>query len=674
MNKQTADLLKKIITEEDGALTLKKLSQFFDVSRRTFYNYWEDIADYLASLGCKEIVHFDGRVFRFTGTPAQREYLAASLDSMTFYEYRLSGTERQMIIAALLITSDAPVKNDDFKEIFCVSRNTVINDIQVLRTALGPAQDSLRTVHDGLVLICSERHKRKLLLNQLSAESDFSEYFMNHPVNPCAAYLIRLFKFDKYRKLAETGIKKAEAFLELKLSDLDFCQLMLILVFQIARIESGHRIKGASFPSLPVSSGSRFATLVFNELKDEIEINPLEISFFMETVQELDVPLKPGADLNDSVLFSLTIREFLQKTSFYYKIDLLSDSLLFEYLCAHIAACYHRLKSGKRLDNPYLKETQKQYARDFEIIKKNIYILENGLNLSLNDSETAYILMHILASIERGKFNHYVPNVLITCSSGMATGNFLAMQIGRYFHVHLVGVCSVHKTKEYLASRNIDLILSTVGMKPLSVPVLTVSVVLTETDLTRIRACLTELGSPRSALAASGLCDPPMELYRFTANEKTAFMKLFSPDRIALDKEILDWKEGIIAAGELLLWQKKITVNYLQQMIDLVIKYGPYIVIAPGVALAHASPLDGVLAPAVSLIRLKTPVSFGEHQYSPVLTILACAVYDTPEYANILIQLMTLLRRPDFIQMIRTAREPQMILTYFEKQFPHPSD
>lgn len=75
------------------------------------------------------------------------------------------------------------------------------------------------------------------------------------------------------------------------------------------------------------------------------------------------------------------------------------------------------------------------------------------------------------------------------------------------------------------------------------------------------------------------------DLHRFSANEKTAFLNLLSADRIVLDKDIIDWKEGIIAAGELLLWQKKITVNYLHQMIDLVIKYGPYIVIAPGVAL-----------------------------------------------------------------------------------------
>ena len=47
MNKQTVDLLKKIITEEKGTLTLDSLPAPFNVSRRTFYNYWEEIDDSL---------------------------------------------------------------------------------------------------------------------------------------------------------------------------------------------------------------------------------------------------------------------------------------------------------------------------------------------------------------------------------------------------------------------------------------------------------------------------------------------------------------------------------------------------------------------------------------------------------------------------------------------------
>ena len=176
MNKQTVDLLKKIITEEKGTLTLDSLPAPFNVSRRTFYNYWEKIDDYLNSLHCTKAVCFDGRKFRFTGTPAQRDYLIASINSMTFYEYRLSAMERQIIIVTTLITADTPIKNDYFKEIFYVSRNTINNDLQSLRSISNVDPACFQATHTGLVFTCCELQKRNLLQRLFHESTNQSLY------------------------------------------------------------------------------------------------------------------------------------------------------------------------------------------------------------------------------------------------------------------------------------------------------------------------------------------------------------------------------------------------------------------------------------------------------------------------------------------------------------------
>lgn len=672
MNKQIYALLKKIITTPERPLRLTEISEAFGVSKRTIYNYGEELFDYLTSLGVCETLLFDGKEFRFTGTSAQRSYIIASMNSLTFYEYRLSGRERQFILLCLLICSETPVKNDTLKELLCVSRNTIINDLQAIKLKSKAYHTHfLKSTQDGLWFVGPENDKRTFLLDSLLSDWDYEECFAAQPINPCTLYITNILKIIKYRSLAEACIKQTEVMLDLEISDADFYRILFILIFQIGRIQTGHQAQDIQTSEFPLSL-VRFSQAVGDTLKSKVNWISAETAFFIKTLKDMDIVLKINSTPQDSVLFAMIIKEFLQNVSFSYKMDFLSDSLLLEYLCAHISACCHRLQSGKKLENPYLLETQNRYAKDFAIIKQNIYILENGLNISLSDNETAYILMHILASMERGKLNHYVPNILITCSSGMATGNFLAMQITKYFHVQLVDICPAHKAAEMIKNKNIDLIISTVPLDSLPVPSLTVSVLLTETDLTEIRAFLNTLEGKRK-ISLSDQSRLSTFSLSITLNEKTMFLKLFSSERILLDKEITDWKEGIIAAGELLLWQKKITVNYLQQMIDLVIKYGPYIVIAPGIALAHASPQDGVIEPAISLLRLKQPVAFGNHQYSPVSIILACAVYDTPEYANILIRLMTLLRRPDFSVMMKSA-DSEAILTYFEKQIMYPSE
>lgn len=62
---------------------------------------------------------------------------------------------------------------------------------------------------------------------------------------------------------------------------------------------------------------------------------------------------------------------------------------------------------------------QQNYRKDFDILKEHIFILENSLNIALNNDEIAYILMHILAALERQKTDSYIPVLVVACNSGM---------------------------------------------------------------------------------------------------------------------------------------------------------------------------------------------------------------------------------------------------------------
>ena len=152
------------------------------------------------------------------------------------------------------------------------------------------------------------------------------------------------------------------------------------------------------------------------------------------------------------------------------------------------------------------------------------------------------------------------------------------------------------------------------------------------------------------------------------SSDSLSFVKLIKENMSDLNKTATDWKESIIAAGEILLWNKCISVNYLQQMIKLVLQYGPYIVVAPGIALAHAAPTDGVLQPGASIIRLKEPVSFGKEEFDPISIVVACAVNDNLDYSNALLQLMATIRKPDFYQCVMEAKDAKDVFDYFEKQ------
>lgn len=140
---------------------------------------------------------------------------------------------------------------------------------------------------------------------------------------------------------------------------------------------------------------------------------------------------------------------------------------------------------------------------------------------------------------------------------------------------------------------------------------------------------------------------------------------IIMPDLIKLDVNVSNWKEAIIASGELLLWEKCITVNYLQQMIQLVDKYGPYIVIADGVAFAHASPSQGSLRNGISIVRLNNPIEFGKDEFDPVKIVVGCSILESQENLNSLLQIMKLIKSPSFYKTVESAKDKDEILKLF---------
>ena len=87
-----------------------------------------------------------------------------------------------------------------------------------------------------------------------------------------------------------------------------------------------------------------------------------------------------------------------------------------------------------------------------------------------------------------------------------------------------------------------------------------------------------------------------------------------------------DWRAAVTLAGDALARSGAATPRYSREMIRMIEEHGPYVVIAPGLALAHARPGPEVLADGLSIVTLAEPVSFGHPHNDPVRVILGLAV------------------------------------------------
>lgn len=117
--------------------------------------------------------------------------------------------------------------------------------------------------------------------------------------------------------------------------------------------------------------------------------------------------------------------------------------------------------------------------------------------------------------------------------------------------------------------------------------------------------------------------------------------------------EVGDWQEAIRTACQPLVDDGAVEPRYPERCIAMVEEHGPYIVLAPGIALAHARPEDGVRAMGVSAVTLRTPVAFGHPDNDPVDLVFAFGSPDREQHVGLL---SALARR-----MLEVVREDRLI-------------
>ena len=67
--------------------------------------------------------------------------------------------------------------------------------------------------------------------------------------------------------------------------------------------------------------------------------------------------------------------------------------------------------------------------------------------------------------------------------------------------------------------------------------------------------------------------------------------KMLTEEMVRLDPPLLSTPEEVIEyCGNILVENKKAKAGYVKEMIDSFQRFGPYMVMAPGLALPHASP------------------------------------------------------------------------------------
>lgn len=689
IDERCAQLLGQIISSEKP-IKISELAKKFKVSSRTIRYDLDKIDDFLKTNDLPQLIRKPNSGIEYAPMPSQKQKIMTLLEEITSYNYVLTPKERQTMILTELFQAKDYITIDEIADVLSVSRGTVSNDLKPVRTWLAHHNLQLESVpHFGLKVKGYEQDLRRAVISLLSENMEVEKALnliktpIHRRINIVADKQIKKLFQDLDILPIEKSIQIAEKQLKTTFADNAYSGLVIHLALAIKRIQLNKNIVMPEEELSRLKFTKEFAVassmVAFLEESYNIKIPDDEIGYI--TIHLL------GGKVTEADIFSS--KEWLQLQILTDEIiktigeklnkDFSIDTELHNGLLKHLEPTIYRLRHNLPLKNPILHEIKRNYPEIFKAVQLSLKPLENYIGKKIPDEEAGFIAIHIGAAVERNKATcSNIYNAVVVCGTGVGTAKLLSSRIKSQFNnINVVNTIASRQIEETSKNDRVDLIISTIPTGSKDIPEIVVNPLLPEKDIERIYRLLSKIQPNISAYTNNQnqleeilkiidkycIIKDQQEL----ARELSSFLNLASYNSskgvaqpvlkdlltektIELNVEASDWEEAIRKGGEVLVREGFVEPRYVDAMIKNVKELGPYIVIAPGIAMPHARPEDGVKKTGMSLITLIEPIDFGHVQNDPVKIILCLCSVDNNSHIKALSQLMKFISDEEVIK------------------------
>ncbi|MDD2414850.1 MAG: PTS sugar transporter subunit IIA [Eubacteriaceae bacterium] len=681
MKKRSVNILQRIVSMRSGTYNLNDLSLRYKVSQRTLQNDIKEINTFIKALGCPQL-EMDPQKNIIFDQQLNVTQINQAINALDHYSYTLSAQERQMLTILHLTNTSHYETMEQISERLLVSRVTVKNDFKAIRGTIGHYDLSLQIQSGkGIKLTGSETELRTICIDQFrrlyqdsSSNSRYIFTFLPLAI-PMAKIMSTLKAFAQNEKLT--------------FSEHVFFEISLVLLVSLQRISQKHQLSAVESAANSPTDSARHLAAYFNRALS-VTFDEPEIGYLSAYLQENH--LTPAYGPDDDIELYQIIGTFLMEVGKDLHLELWTDSVLQDALLTHI-----RTMNDGSLDNAFSDIALSEFPPDFHRIANTVgqhqAILEKYLGYSLTANMRISIALHINSAFLRMHAYFGAINVVIVCPGSIATGKFLEAQIKNYFDFNVLDVIAVSEIQAKLAdhSESIDLILSTVNLSNNWIESLTVHPFLAMEDFFMIQKkayaikhdkkkpgqitrekiirTLTHRLSDERITDLKGLyreMNQLIDTHTVTREDgENAITDFLDPGVIKQIDRAPNWQDSLRQAGEMLLCRGAIENRYIGATIQNVLDFGPYIIVSPEVALAHASKKNGVLTNATSLLVTREAVCFEEKK---VHFIFFMALKEEEKYLNLVKNVVKIGQSPKIKNALLSCQNPQEIYQILLKE------
>ena len=643
--------LLNLLISSDYVLTISDIEKLLGVSQRSAYYSISKINDYLDLEGLPRLVNKRNKGIIID--PLIKEKLADSLSDTLGELYVCTGSER-IVLEILLLLSKKEYKNISyFEDLFQVSRNTIVNDIKEIRKVLSTYNLSLDyDTNNGYIVVGLPITKRSVILNLIS----------NYE------YLVKIKSFDLYTDEVVNETMDVLKILETELN-IKYVSTTLVYLSMLISI-----VKVNELDPIILEDKDKFIvedSLEYKAVKKIVGdfVNEEEYYYLALHLLGLRINFSKEYELQDDdyvkEIVDFIINEFTKSTLIYFD----DDSELYNHLYTHMKQAMFRFKYGIIYQNELKEQILENYPQVSQVTKTICKKLEKKIGYPIGDDDVTFIAMHFGGFLKRAERDIVRPTVLLVCLNGVATSKLLRKELeyllGDIDIIDAVRLDEVDQFKD-----DVEYIISTVPIKDRKTKkkTLIVNPILTDTDKANIvsfmgivdptkneqELCENLLHDIVDYIPKSKIDEVRKIILNRISTKKKSIVKnerkkqymlkdLITSDMIMFKQNVATWQDAIKESAQPLLESDKIEPRYIDKVISNVNELGPYIVIAPNIAISHARPEDGAKDLGMSVLILDEPVYFSAKNDRPVRIVITLVAPDNEKHLLALQQLSQLL-------------------------------
>lgn len=656
------DLLKKII--EIGEKDIDRICVLLKLNKKQF---WYELS--LLNNDLKQ--HYKHTIKYENGYLNIDDELIQNLEEIIYeYQHPLFDLQEERIyfLYLYIASKDEFLSVSHFQEFFDLSRNAIMLDLKKLREWTGKYKIEVKyTRSNGYELMGSEHNVRRLMEESISELKgtmkldDVLKIFKKNwnetiPINVLTDMINNFMNKNSLRVVFD----RMEEFICLipfimkrpTDSELNYDKKEINLLKKHPLYKITDELSKTIFDD----KNHNETLFLESRLLGIIQGNNLEpnLSYFDTLVNEILFQLQGIVQLEE------------------YKLQELKSTLF-----QHIVPTYYRLLFNVYYSNPLLDKVKDDYSELFELTKIILKPLEKEINRPISESEIAYFTIHFGGYInaESYKRDEKTLKALVVCPNGISSSLIMASTIRETFpEITIISSYNLDEVSEideklydlifsttYFSS-NKDLYVTSPILNPIEREILREQVSkkfpqLTQLQTVKTRDLINIIEKNTKIIDRDALID---ELNNYIFHRETKEERRLKLLTEVLDKSLikitdktLNWREAIYEASQQLLKQNYIKSDYIEAMIETVENIGPYIVLAPKVAIPHARPERGVNKLGISLLKVNNEVDFnkeGENDSDKYVNLIfVLAAIDGEAHLKALTQLSRILDNEEHI-------------------------